>query len=496
MESHEYLCRLALLPFLTALQSTTLNTHKVVRMTSESFIDEARIWDTIAANASPDPARINDILAKALEGKGLESADLAALLAPMPPDQEQQLFAAAFALKEKMYGNRIVLFAPLYISNECGNRCAYCAFSASNTDLKRRSLTPDDIVQEVHILQNMGHKRVLAVYGEHPKWDAKAIADSIVVIHGVKQHAGAEIRRTNVNCAPLDIDGFRRLQDVGIGTYQCFQETYHRETYAEIHLGGRKKDFLWRLWAMHRAQEAGVDDVGLGVLFGLADHRFELLALLAHAQDLEKKHGVGPHTISVPRIEPAQNSDLSHNPPHVITDQVFKRIVAVTRLAMPYTGMIITTRENAQLKRELLRLGISQMSAGSRTYPGAYADALVNRPEAQQFWVGDERSLPEIVEDLQRMGFMPSFCTACYRLGRTGEEFMGFAKTAFIHKFCEPNALTSYAEYLEDYATPELRDAGRRFIEAQTAAMPEEGRRLTMQKRLAAIDAGERDLYI
>jgi len=239
-----------------------------------------------------------------------------------------------------------------------------------------------------------------------------------------------------------------------------------------------------------------VDDVRLGVLFGLADHRLELRALLAHAQDLEKKHGVGPPTISVPRIEPAQNSDLSHNPPHVITDQVFKRIVAVTRLAMPYTGMIITTRENAELKRELLRLGISQMSAGSRTYPGAYADALVNRPEAQQFWVGDERSLPEIVEDLQRMGFMPSFCTACYRLGRTGEEFMGLAKTAFIHKFCEPNALTSYAEYLEDYATPELRDAGRRFIEAQTAAMPEEGRRLTMQKRLAAIDAGERDLYI
>jgi len=260
-------------------------------------------------------------------------------------------------------------------------------------------------------------------------------------------------------------------------------------------MAGKKKDYLWRLEAMHRAQEAGLDDVGLGVLFGLFDHRFELLALLAHAQDLEKKYGAGPHTISVPRIEPAQNSELSRNPPHVITDQVFKRIVAVTRLAMPYTGMIITTRENPQLKRELLRLGISQMSAGSRTYPGAYADALVNKPEAQQFWVGDERSLPEIVEDLQSMGFMPSFCTACYRLGRTGEEFMGLAKTAFIHKFCEPNALTSYAEYLADFATPELRDAGRRFIEASLAALPEE-RRPVMQKRLAAIDAGERDLYV
>jgi len=468
-------------------------------MTSEPFIDEARIWDTIAANASPDPIRIDDILTKAMEGKGLESADLAALLAPMPPEQEQKLFAHAFALKEKIYGNRIVLFAPLYISNECGNRCAYCAFSVNNADLKRRSLTADEIAQEVRILQDMGHKRVLAVYGEHPKWDAKAIADSVAVIHSVKQHPGAEIRRTNVNCAPLDVDGFRRLKDVGIGTYQCFQETYHREAYAGVHQGGRKKNFLWRLEAMHRAQEAGLDDVGLGVLFGLFDHRFELLALLAHAQELEKKYGAGPHTISVPRIEPAQNSALSRNPPHIITDQVFKRIVAVARLAMPYTGMIITTRENAQLKRELLRLGISQMSAGSRTYPGAYADSLVNRPinraDAQQFWVGDERNLPEIVEDLQGMGFTPSFCTACYRLGRTGEEFMGLAKTAFIHKFCEPNALTSYAEYLEDFAAPGLRDAGRRFIEASLAALPEE-RRPVMQKRLAAIDAGERDLYV
>jgi len=462
---------------------------------NECFIDEARIWDAIAANADPGPARIDDILAKALEGNGLESADLAALLAPMPQEQEQKLFATAFALKERIYGNRIVLFAPLYISNECGNCCAYCAFSASNADLKRRSLTREEIAQEVRILQDMGHKRVLAVYGEHPKWNAKAIADSVAVIHSVKRHPGAEIRRTNVNCAPLDIEGFRRLKDVGIGTYQCFQETYHKETYAKVHLGGKKKDYLWRLEAMHRAQEAGLDDVGLGVLFGLFDHRFELLALLAHAQDLEKKYGAGPHTISVPRIEPAQNSDLSLNPPNVITDQVFKRIVAVTRLAMPYTGMIITTRENPQIKRELLRLGISQMSAGSRTYPGAYADSLINRPEAQQFLVGDERSLPEIAEDLQNMGFVPSFCTACYRLGRTGEEFMGLAKTAFINKFCEPNALTSYAEYLEDFAAPEARADGRRFIEAHIATLPEKNR-LVMHKRLAAIDAGERDLYV
>ena len=465
-------------------------------MTNRSFIDESRIWDSIAANAFPAPARVDEILAKALEGKGLESADVAALLAPMPQEQEQRLFAAAFELKEKIYGKRIVLFAPLYITNECENRCAYCAFSASNADLKRRSLNHEEIAQEVRILQDTGHKRVMAVYGEHPTWDARAIADSIAAIYAVKQHPGAEIRRANVNCAPLDIDGFRRLKEAGIGTYQCFQESYHQETYARMHPGGRKKDFHWRVEVMHRAQEAGVDDVGLGVLFGLFDHRFEVLALLAHAESLEKNYGVGPHTISVPRIEPAQNSDLSRNPPNAITDPVFKRIIAVIRLAMPYTGMIITTRENAEIKRELLRLGISQMSAGSRTYPGAYADALINKLEAQQFWVSDERSLPETIQDLQNMGFMPSFCTACYRLGRTGTEFMNLAKTAFIHKFCEPNAMTSYAEYLADYATPDLREAGRRFIDAQAAAMQEEGRRIAVQKRLAAIDAGRRDLYI
>ena len=469
-------------------------------MTSDCFIDEADIQKKLAANAGPDcaadPGKIDDILAKAMEGNGLDSADVAALLASMSEEQEQKLFAAALALKERFYGNRIVLFAPLYISNECGNCCAYCAFSATNADLERRSLTPVELAQEVRILQEMGHKRVLAVYGEHPKWGAAAIADSIAVIHSVKQHPGAEIRRTNVNCAPLDVDGFGRLKEANIGTYQCFQETYHRETYARVHPGGRKKNYPWRLEALHRAQEAGLDDVGMGVLFGLYDPRFEVLALLAHAQDLEKRYGVGPHTVSVPRIEPAQNSELSRNPPYVITDQVFKRIVAVIRLAMPYTGLILTTREKPELRRELLRLGISQMSAGSRTYPGAYADSLTNKLEAQQFWVGDERGLPEIVQELQNMGFVPSFCTACYRRGRTGEEFMGLAKTAFIHRFCEPNALTSYAEYLADFATPELRGSGRRFIEAQAAAIPEESRRLAVQKRLASIDAGERDLFL
>lgn len=459
----------------------------------QCFIDENALWKIIEQESAPSPERIDAVLDKAREAKGLDLAETAALLAPMSEERLRRLYRTAFELKEHIYGNRMVLFAPLYITNKCGNRCAYCAFSVQNAALERRSLTSEEIIQEVTILQQMGHKRVMAVYGEHPSYDAEAIAQSIATIYSVKTPPSGEIRRANVNCAPLDVEGFATLKQVGIGTYQCFQETYHRATYDAIHLGGKKKDYLWRLYAHHRAQQAGVDDVGLGVLFGLFDHRFEVLALLRHAQALEEAFGVGPHTISFPRMEPAQNSDLSRNPPNAITDPVFKRIVAVVRLAMPYTGMIITTREAPDIKRELLRLGISQLSAGSRTYPGAYADSLINRPERQQFWVGDERSLAEIITDLQSQGYMPSFCTSCYRLGRTGDHFMGLAKTAFIHNYCEPNALATYSEYLHDYATEDLAKAGLEFIDRQIDAMAPE-RRDAMRKRQALIAAGQRDL--
>lgn len=459
------------------------------------FVDEGEIWSLIDKRRAPDRARVVEALAKAREGCGLTPAEAAVLLAPMPEDCLAELYETALALKERVYGKRMVIFAPLYVSNLCGNRCAYCAFSADNRDLERKTLSREEIEREVRIIESMGHKRVMAVYGEHPAWHAGAIAESVAHIYSVKSPPDGEIRRVNVNCAPLDAEGFSLLKSAGIGTYQCFQETYHRETYAAMHLGGRKRDFDWRLFAMHRANAGGVDDVGLGVLFGLFDHRFEVLALLRHAEALEREFGAGPHTISFPRIEPAQNSEVSVNPPNVISDEVFKRIIAVVRLALPYTGMIITTREGPELKRQLLKLGISQLSAASRTSPGGYAESAANKPEAQQFHVGDERGLAEIIRDLQSDGYIPSFCTSCYRTGRTGDHFMGFARTAFIHTFCQPNALMSYYEYLLDYASPDARESGENYIRAVTEALPEAERDMLTQ-RLARIEAGERDILI
>ncbi|MDR2880969.1 MAG: [FeFe] hydrogenase H-cluster radical SAM maturase HydG [Azoarcus sp.] len=460
------------------------------------FLDEGKIRDIIENQGVPDTGRISDILKKAREGKGLDLAEVAVLLAPMPGESLEALYAEALAMKEKVYGKRMVLFAPLYISNLCVNSCAYCAFSATNKDLERKSLTDEEIIEEVKRIQTMGHKRVLAVYGEHPKWNAQAIVKSIETIYAVKTPPSGEIRRINVNCAPLDVDGFRLLKGADVGTYQCFQEPYHRKTYNARHFGGIKKDYDARLFTMHRAQEAGLDDVGLGVLFGLFDPRFEVLSLLQHSATLEKEYGAGPHTVSFPRIEPAQNSTLSDNPPYAVSDDMFKRIIAVVRLALPYTGMIITSREKPALKRELFRLGISQLSAGSRTSPGGYANADTNKPEAQQFWVGDERELPEMIHDLQEDGYLPSFCTSCYRKGRTGEHFMGFARNAFIHKFCQPNALLTYYEYLLDYGDDLALTEGRRCVWENLEAIPARARREALRRRLLRIENGQRDLCV
>ena len=453
--------------------------------------DEAALWTSLEQASAPDTARIRDILAKAQEGKGLGLTEAACLLAPMSQDCLDELYDCALKLKERVYGKRMVLFAPLYVSNLCANRCAYCAFSANNDQLVRKTLSKEELEDEVRLIQRMGHKRIMAVYGEHPQWNAAAIAESLAAIYAVKSEASGEIRRVNVNCAPLDVPGFALLKQAGIGTYQCFQETYHRESYAKVHLGGKKRDYAWRCLAMHRAQEAGIDDIGLGVLFGLFDYRFEVLALLWHAFELEREYGAGPHTISFPRIEPAQNSELSTRPPHAVDDEAFKRIIAVMRLALPYTGMIITTREKPQLKRELLRLGISQLSAASRTSPGGYAESEANKPEKQQFFVGDERRLAEIVRELQEDGYLPSFCTSCYRKGRTGEHFMGFAKNEFIHSFCQPNALLTYYEYLLDYADAQTRETGRQCIMQHAAILPEH-----IQSLLQRTERGERDLCV
>lgn len=463
----------------------------------ENFIDESRIEDELARAENPAPELVRETIAKALERKGLSPFDAAVLLKNTDPELDEAIFDAAMEIKRGIYGNRIVLFAPLYITNECGNQCAYCGFNAKNEDLDRRTLKTEDIRREVEVLENIGHKRLLLVYGEHPKFGADWIAQTVRDVYDVQTDKSGEIRRVNVNCAPLDVEGFRRLQEVGIGTYQCFQETYHKATYKKMHLAGRKTNFEWRLNALHRAQEAGIDDVAVGALFGLYDPAFEVLGLLHHAQQLEKDWGVGPHTISFPRIEPALGSEVAFNPPYAISKHDFKKIVAILRMAVPYTGLILTTRETAEFRAELLKVGVSQLSAGSRTYPGAYADPEYDRPDVQQFCVGDNRSLDEVIRNLvQEHGYVPSWCTACYRLGRTGEHFMELAKKGFIQDFCLPNGLLTFKEYLEDYASPETRAVGEQMLRDEVAGYSDEKRRKLLTDRLERMGRGERDLYI
>ncbi|MGC4113191.1 MAG: [FeFe] hydrogenase H-cluster radical SAM maturase HydG [Myxococcales bacterium] len=391
------------------------------------FIDEARIAKTLEAAAGPlDPKKLEDVLAKALQLKGLDADDVAFLSQIKDPDQAARLFATASRIKDEIYGSRLVLFAPLYVSNLCGNECSYCAFRARNTELRRRALDQEQVAEEVRTLVTQGHKRVLLVAGEsYPKRGFDYVLDCISTIYATRVGNG-EIRRVNVNVAPLDAEDFKRLKDAKIGTYQLFQETYHRETYKRVHLAGKKANYDWRVTVMDRAMEAGIDDVGIGVLFGLADWRFELQAMLQHIRHLEERFGVGPHTISVPRIEPAVGSPMADAPPSQVSDDDFKRIVAILRLAVPYTGIILSTRENAETRRACFALGVSQISAGSRTNPGGYQEAQDN--VAAQFCLGDHRGIDEVVRDVASMGYLPSFCTSCYRLGRTGADFMELAK--------------------------------------------------------------------
>lgn len=462
-----------------------------------NFIDEETIFEEIAKAENPAPALVRDILAKGSERNGLTPFETAVLLKNTDRELDQAIFETAMSIKEGIYGNRLVLFAPMYITNECGNQCEYCGFNAKNRDLERRTLTGEEIRQDVEVLEKQGHKRLLLVYGEHPKYDAEWIAQTVRDVYSVTSEKSGEIRRVNINCAPLDVDGFRKIHEVGIGTYQCFQETYHKATYKKLHTGGRKTDFEWRLHAMHRAMEAGIDDVGMGALFGLYDPTFEVLGLLHHSLQLERDWGVGPHTISFPRLEPALGADIAFNPPHPTTDHEFKKIVATLRIAVPYTGLILTTRENAEFRRELIEVGVSQLSAGSRTYPGAYSDPEYDRPDVQQFCIGDNRSLDEIILSIAgEHGYVPSWCTACYRMGRTGEHFMELAKTGFIQEFCLPNGLLTFKEYLEDYASEETKKAGNELIQREVEAYTDPKRKKILMDRLARMEAGERDLYI
>jgi 2-iminoacetate synthase len=455
-------------------------------------LDEAYIHRALNQVPAEDPARIRDLLAKAREMKGLADPDLPPLTALQDPDLLQELFDTARWVKDQIYGNRIVLFAPLYVSNLCGNECLYCGFRASNRDLPRRALTQAEIATEVSHLLGQGHKRLLLVAGEaYPEEGLDYILSAIRTIYGVR-HGGDNIRRVNVNIAPLDLEDFRRLQAAEIGTYQLFQETYHRETYARMHPRGRKADFDWRLGCMDRAMLAGIDDVGIGALFGLHDWRFELLALMHHARHLEMRFGCGPHTISVPRIEPAEGSATSAAPPHAVSDGDFRKLIAILRLAVPYTGLILSTREGPGMRREALNLGISQISAGSRTSPGGYEEESMEG--GAQFSLGDHRSLDEVVLNLAEMGFMPSFCTGCYRLGRTGPDFMDLAKPGEIKAHCHPNALSTLQEYLDDHASPATRNVAERLLAGSLAGLEGPTRELA-EGMVSRVKQGARDVF-
>lgn len=459
---------------------------------SESFpLDEASLDRLLAAPPAPEAPRIREILARARAMQGLDEADLPPLMALEDPELLEELFHTARWVKEEIYGRRIVLFAPLYVSNLCGNECLYCAFRASNRALPRRALGQAEIEAEVRQLLSQGQKRLLLVAGEaYPEEGLAYILKALDTIYATREGADA-IRRVNVNIAPLEVGEFRRLKWAKIGTYQLFQETYHRPTYARMHPRGHKADFDRRLGCMDRAMLGGIDDVGLGALFGLHDWRFELLALLRHARHLEARFGCGPHTISVPRIEPAEGSDLSEAPPWAVSDGDFRKLVAILRLAVPYTGLILSTRERPEIRREVLQLGVSQISAGSRTNPGGYEEE--DAAAGAQFSLGDHRSLDEVVRDLTEDGFVPSFCTACYRLGRTGADFMDLARPGEIKRHCGPNALATLQEYVEDHASPDTRAAAEALVDRGLAEL--EGVARTRAEALVdRVRRGERDV--
>jgi 2-iminoacetate synthase len=447
-------------------------------------------------NADAEPQRVAEILLKARELKGLALSEVAVLSNISEAEQLQALFDTARFVKEEIYGRRMVMFAPLYISNICGNECTYCAFRASNKGLPRHALNKEQIQRETELLIAQGHKRLLLVAGEgYPAslGGFQYVLDSIAAVYEVTASKG-NIRRVNVNLAPLALEQFKSLKDAGIGTYQLFQETYDRDTYARVHTAGHKRDFDWRLSALDRAMQAGIDDVGMGVLFGLADWRFELISLMQHIAHLEECFGVGCHTISVPRMEPADGAPLSEQPPMPVSDEDFKKIVAILRVAVPYTGLIMSTRESPAMRRETYALGVSQVSAGSRTDPGGYAAAEQNGGSAGQFQLGDHRSLEEVVHELATLDYIPSFCTACYRLGRTGQDFMDLAKPGLIRLKCDPNAVTTFQEYLIDFATPETRSQGEQAIATRVDSMVPKAKRAS-ERMLAKICAGKRDVY-
>lgn len=459
---------------------------------AEEFISHEEILETMAyaQKHKSDRELIRGLLNRARDCKGLSHREAAVLLECDQPDLQEEMFSLAREIKERFYGNRIVMFAPLYLSNYCINGCVYCPYHSKNKHIARKKLSQEEIRAEVTALQDMGHKRLALETGEDPRMNPiEYVLESIETIYGIHHKNGA-IRRVNVNIAATTVENYRKLKEAGIGTYILFQETYHKENYEALHPTGPKSDYAYHTEAMDRAMEGGIDDVGIGVLFGLNTYKYDFVGLLMHAEHLEAAQGVGPHTISVPRIcdaDDIEKSDFSN----AMSDEIFKRIVAVIRIAVPYTGMIISTRESPRCREQVLELGISQISGGSRTSVGGYVQE--EEENSAQFDVSDTRSLDEVVRWLLKLGYVPSFCTACYREGRTGDRFMSLVKSGQIANCCQPNALMTLKEYLEDYASPETKALGEQVIQKELAHIGSDKVRQIVVRNLKEIEEGKRD---
>lgn len=468
-------------------------TYRIPDKAMEPFIDPDEIQDFLN-RPKPTAERVREIIARSLSKERLSLEETADLLNADDPELINEIKAGARTLKEQIYGNRIVLFAPLYIGNKCVNNCRYCGFRIDNTDQQRTTLTDGQLIEEVEALEENGQKRLILVYGEHPEYSAEYIAHTVRTVYDVKKGKG-EIRRVNINAAPLDIAGFKTVKAAGIGTYQVFQETYHPESYKYYHPSGPKSNFEWRLTSLDRAMEGGIDDLGIGALFGLYDWKYEVMALVRHTNHFEAVYNIGPHTISFPRIKDAAGTEF--DPQYQVSDEDFVRLIAILRLAVPYTGMILTAREPVAIRQEAMTFGVSQIDGGTKLELGAYSEEKresqnLNR---EQFEINDSRSLNEIIEELLEQGYLPSFCTGCYRVGRTGEHFMEFSVPGFIKRYCTPNAILTLSEYLEDYAPEKTAQLGWNVIEKNLNDMLDKGIEKETRARLERIKNGERDLF-
>ena len=458
----------------------------------KGFIDRDRLYGMLERPV-PTTGELDEILNRACSLKGLSLDDVAALLAIEDPAQIRRIMDCAHHVKEAIYGKRLVLFAPVYTGNVCDNDCVYCAFRKSNTALRRKILTMGEIEREVRTLLQEGHKRILLICGETAQNDTDYMCEAIRTSYRVREGENY-VRRINLELAPMEISDFARLKAEKIGTYVCFQETYDPVMYRKYHLRGTPKaDYEYRVTVMDRAMEGGINDVGLGVLFGLADYRFEILAIMEHAAHLEALYGCGPHTVSFPRIELAENAPLATHVPYPVGDEDFKKIIAIIRIALPYTGIILSTRESEEMRTELFNYGVSQISAGSRTNPGAYADE--EAATGTQFALGDHRSHDEVINSVVKKGYIPSFCTGCYRMGRVGNDFMDLAKPGLIKQYCMPNAVFTFKEYLNDFASPETRTSGSKLIKEIVTSLQDDALKTRMMETLNGINAGQRDVY-